>query len=141
MSGGMDYKRTLIRYRLEQAREALDEAQTLYEQNKSPRGIVNRSYYAMFYAALALLITVEKGTSKHRGVISLFDKEFVSRNIFPKEMSKALHHAFDMRQVGDYREMAKISREQADSILKSAFAFVKAVEEKLSCSVNYKDGT
>jgi len=97
MSRDESYKRTLIRYRLEEAREALDEARTLYEQEKSPRSVVNRSYYAMFYAALALLITIDEGTSKHRGVIALFDKEFVNRNVFPKEMSKALHHAFDMR--------------------------------------------
>jgi uncharacterized protein (UPF0332 family) len=126
------YKQTLIQYRLEQAREGLDEAQTLYEQEKSPRSIINRAYYAMFYAALALLITIDEGTSKHRGVIALFDREFINRNIFPKEMSKALHHAFEMRQVGDYREMTKLSREQAQEVLNSAFAFVKSVEEKLS---------
>jgi len=132
MSQDASYKKILIQYRVEQAKEALDEAQTLYDHGKSPRSVINRSYYAMFYAALALLITIEKGTSKHRGVIALFDTEFINQNIFPKEMSKVLHHAFDMRQAGDYREMAKISREQASEILNSAFVFVKSVEEKLS---------
>jgi len=131
MSRG-SYKRTLIQYRLGQSKDALDEARTLYEHNQSPRSVVNRSYYAMFYAALALLITVDRGSSKHRGVIALFDKEFISQNVFPKEMSKALHHAFDMRQAGDYRELAILSREQAGKVLNSAIVFVKSIEEKLS---------
>lgn len=132
MNQEASYKKTLIQYRLEQATDALNEAQLLYDHDQSARSIINRSYYAMFYAALALLISIEKGTSKHRGVIALFDAEFINRNEFPKEMSRALHHAFDMRQAGDYREMAKISREQAGEILNSAFAFVRSVEEKLS---------
>jgi len=45
----------LIRYRLEQAQVALDDAKYLLDGGRSPQSIVNRSYYAMFYAALALL--------------------------------------------------------------------------------------
>jgi uncharacterized protein (UPF0332 family) len=43
----------LIRHRLEQAQVALDDAKFLLDGNRSPQSIVNRSYYAMFYAALA----------------------------------------------------------------------------------------
>jgi uncharacterized protein (UPF0332 family) len=64
----------------------------------------------MFYATLALLVTVNKESSKHIGVISFFDSEFVKKNIFPKEMSRMLHQAF---------------------VLKDAEEFLKAVEEKL----------
>ncbi len=67
---------TLIRYRLEQAQAALDDAKYLIDGNRSPQSIVNRSYYAMFYAALALLQKICKAPSKHSGVISFFDKEF-----------------------------------------------------------------
>ena len=45
----------LITYRLEQARNALDGAKFLLDGKRSPQSIINRSYYAMFYAALALL--------------------------------------------------------------------------------------
>ena len=45
----------LITYRLEQARNALDDAKFLLDGKRSPQSIINRSYYAMFYAALALL--------------------------------------------------------------------------------------
>ena len=42
------------------------------------RDAVNRSYYGMFYAVVALLVTKRSGTSKHRGAIMLFDREFIS---------------------------------------------------------------
>ena len=45
----------------------------------------------MFYAVMALLQTIGKVASKHAGVISLFDKEFVHAGVFPVEMSRALH--------------------------------------------------
>ena len=38
----------LIRYRLEQAQVALDDAKYLLDGGRSPQSIVNRSYYAMF---------------------------------------------------------------------------------------------
>jgi len=58
----------LVRYRLEQADAALGDAKFLLEGNRSPQSIVNRAYYAMFYAALALLQKIGKVPSKHAGV-------------------------------------------------------------------------
>lgn len=91
----------LIKYRLEQARAALDDAKYLFDGNRSPQSIVNRSCYAMFYAALALLQKISKVPSKHSGVISLFDKEFVMKGIFAKDLSKDFHKAFELRQTID----------------------------------------
>jgi hypothetical protein len=53
----------------------------------------------MFYAALALLQKIGKVPSKHTGVISLFDTEFVVKGIFHKELSRNFHKAFEMRQM------------------------------------------
>lgn len=125
-------KRALMQYRLEQARETLLDARALYENVRSPASIVNRAYYAMFYATLALLVTVGKSPSKHIGVISFFDSEFVRKSIFPKEMSRILHEAFETRQEGDYQNPAGIDREKAAEILKAAGEFLKVVEQKLS---------
>ncbi len=51
-----DKKRDLALYRLQEAEESLDEAQFLFDGHKSPRSVINRAYYAMFYSVLALLI-------------------------------------------------------------------------------------
>lgn len=42
-----------VRARIDQAHETLKEAEVLFEQDLW-RGVINRSYYAMFYAVLAL---------------------------------------------------------------------------------------
>ena len=41
-------KRQLALSRLQQADESLDEARYLFDGHKSPRAIINRTYYAMF---------------------------------------------------------------------------------------------
>ena len=47
---------TIFGYRMGQTEETLSEAVKMLESGFSPRSIVNRSYYAMFYAVLALFI-------------------------------------------------------------------------------------
>ena len=79
--------KVLINHRLEQAETALEDARYLLEGQRSPQGIINRSYYAMFYAVIALLQKIGKIPSKHAGVISLFDVEFVKKGIFLKQLS------------------------------------------------------
>ncbi len=88
------------------------------------RGAVNRAYYAMFYAALALLATRQMGTSKHAGVLSLFDREFVKTGIFPRELSKSLRVAFDRRQTYDYGEFVAMDDMKSQETLKDADTFV-----------------
>lgn len=103
----------------------------MFEQNGSPAGVVNRAYYAMFYAALAILMTVDKGSSKHQGVIALFDQSFIKPGILPRELGKSLHRVFELRQVGDYRDLLVITKEQAEDVIKTASEFTKTIEEKL----------
>jgi len=124
-------KLALIKLRLEKAKETLQDAHTLHEQNGAPTSIVNRAYYAMFYATLALLVTVDRSSSKHSGVIALFDREFVKQNIVSKELGRMLHQAFESRQEGDYHDISKIDRRKATEILESADEFVRVIREKL----------
>lgn len=127
-----DEIRILIQYRLDQARTALDDAQFLLEGGRGPQSVVNRAYYAMFYAALALLQKIGKIPSKHIGVISLFDTEFVLTGLFPKELSRNFHRAFELRQVSDYRIMERLTHSKAEETLAKARDFVEAVETYLA---------
>ena len=121
----------LLHYRLQQAEETLAEAQKMADGGFSPRSIINRAYYSMFYALLAIFIKtgIDMKTSKHVGVISLFDKEFVKTGKFDKYYSKILHDAFDTRQEGDYREFVELSPEEAAGFVKYADEFVELVKE------------
>jgi uncharacterized protein (UPF0332 family) len=125
------YKKDLVQYRLDLAQDMLRDARLLKENGGSPVSIVNRAYYAVFYAALALLVTANVEPDKHAGVLAKFDELFIRRGIFPKEMSRIIHHAFDMRQAGDYQKSKVITEEQAIDVLASAEEFVMAIQEKL----------
>jgi uncharacterized protein (UPF0332 family) len=94
-------------------------------------GVINRGYYAMFYAASAILLTKELGTSKHYGVISLLDREFVNKKEIDPIWSKTLRDAFNLRSWGDYDEQAVITGEQATRLLDNAKSFVSWTEKWL----------
>ena len=125
----------LVNYRLEQADESLEAAKVLLEKDLL-RPSVNRSYYAMFYAVLALLAVKRKETSKHSGAISIFDKEFVKEGVFPKEFSRWIHGAFDLRQRSDYATWHQITRDDAQETYRDACVFVKGVKENLTAGFN-----
>jgi len=121
----------LVTYRLEQADESLEAARTLLDKELI-RPCVNRAYYAMFYAVLALLAQGKKETSKHSGAIALFDRDFVKQGIFKKDFSRWLHDAFDLRQRSDYAADYYVSGEEAQRTLKNAESFVNEVKKVLS---------
>jgi uncharacterized protein (UPF0332 family) len=123
----------LILYRLQQADESIQEAKTL-AQNSLWRGAINRAYYAMFYAALALVVQKQQVISKHSGVIVFFDKEFVRNGILPKELSRYLHFAFERRQNSDYGEIFTVNSEEANQAIIEAGQFVEKVKDYL-CKV------
>jgi uncharacterized protein (UPF0332 family) len=126
-----DELKALVRYRLGQAETALDDAKFLLEGKRSPQSVINRAYYAMFYSALALLESTGEVPSKHTGVVSLFDTEFVLKGIFPKELSRDFHRAFELRQISDYKVTENLSLEKAEEMLNRAYEFVEAVRSNL----------
>ena len=125
-----DDTRTLVTYRLQQAESTLTAARTLLDAGLV-RDSVNRSYYAAFYAVLALLCTKGLGTSKHAGAIALFDREFVKPGVFGKSLSVFLHKAFDMRQEADYAEMSEVDAQDASEAIAGAEDFIAQVTRQL----------
>ena len=123
--------RELAIYRLKQAEESLDEARFLLSGGKSPRSIINRAYYSMFYATLSLLIFEKYSSSKHIGVISYFNQHFIKTGIFSKELGWAFSRAFELRQRSDYKEYVTITYEQAKTIIEAAERFVDTVRRYL----------
>lgn len=90
---------------------------------------VSRSYYAMFFATEAILLTKELQFSSHKGVISAFGQHFVKTGIIPQEMRRWLQNAFDMRQEGDYSFRSMIEKDTAIRILGQANDFVTRIVE------------
>ncbi|MBU2444721.1 MAG: HEPN domain-containing protein [Bacteroidetes bacterium] len=129
----MTDKEVLFTYRLNQTEETLSDAKKMLEDNLSPRSIINRAYYSMFYAVLALFLKADISlkTSKHIGVISIFDKEFVHTKKIDKHYSKILHRVFKVRQEGDYKELVELSFEDAAELVKLAEEFVIGIKKNL----------
>jgi len=123
---------TLIRYRIGQAEKAIEDAHCLLSGNGSPQSIINRSYYAMFYATLALMLRIGKSFSKHAGAISAFDKEFVHKGLLPKDLSSDLHKVFELRQDHDYKIISNPSGEEANITINKAERFVSSVKQYLT---------
>jgi uncharacterized protein (UPF0332 family) len=125
-------KSRIVRERMAEARETLIEAETLLAKDLR-RGVINRSYYAMFYAVLALAASKGQAISKHTHAIAFFDKEFVRKGVFPKEISRSLHFGFEDRQTRDYGEIWEIDRADIDAAFQDAKNFVDAIGNYLKC--------
>jgi len=78
------------------AQENVSSAQLLAKEGYYDAS-VSRSYYAMFYAAEALLLTRRLKFSSHKAVISLFGQHFVKTGILPAELGRDFSKAFDER--------------------------------------------
>ena len=125
-------KKQLALHRIQQAEESLDEARYLFDGRKSPRSIINRAYYSMFYSILALLIFEPYSSSKHSGVLSYFNRHFIKSGLITKDIGRAVNKAFDIRQRGDYREQVKLDHDQVEPYIDWAEKLITSVKEFLN---------
>ena len=120
----------LAQHRMARARATLEEATLLLERGMLV-GALNRVYYAAFYAARALLATRQLDSSRHSGVISLFQEHFVRTALVAPELARALPRAFEKRQTSDYDDFIDPSREELISLRDQVGAFLDACDEVL----------
>ena len=123
-------KEEYAQYRLSSAKEKLKSAEILFQQGQY-NDSVSRSYYAMFSAARALLAMLSLDSSKHSGIISLFNQHFIKTGKVDKELGRLLKEAKDVREGGDYDDFFVASRELAEKQLEEARLFVNKIEKVL----------
>jgi uncharacterized protein (UPF0332 family) len=121
----------LARHRLSRAKGAFSEGEHLMTV-KSFMGAVNRFYYAAFYAARALLAIRKLDSSRHSGVISLFQAQFVKPRLIATEKAKALPRAFEKRQKSDYGDFSTVTAKEAQAIRNEVSDFVEECEQLLN---------
>jgi len=134
----MTDRETLFIYRMNEAEETLADTRKMLESGISTRSVVNRAYYAMFYGIIALLIheNVEHKTSKHSGLISIFDKSIVHTGKMGREYSRMLHSIFDARQESDYKEFVRFTHDDAAEYLRVAEEFLRGIKTLIAASKN-----
>ena len=117
----------LSNYRLEQAKENLEEAIALLDINKF-KGASNRAYYSIFHAIKAILALEETDFKKHSSVIAYFNKNYINTEIFPKELGKRVSTARFFREKSDYVDFYIVTREECEEQIKTAKDLIKLVE-------------
>ena len=122
---------SLMKYRLEQAREALEDAELLLDAGRY-RAAANRLYYACFYSVVAALLTRRLQYSKHAAVIAFFDREFIRSGQLPMEYSRTLHRAFNERQQDDYMPFVEMDADEIRSLFMDVRALVEGISEYIA---------
>ena len=118
----------LVKYRLDSAVERLKSAKILLD-NGQFKDSVGRSYYDLFTAVRAVLALEMVDYTKHAGVISHFQKEYIKTGRFDTKYSKYLQRAFQIRNSCDYDDFYLISRQDAEEQYEHAAEMVLAVQQ------------
>jgi uncharacterized protein (UPF0332 family) len=116
----------LINYRIARAKETLEEARVLAD-SEHWNACVNRLYYACFYAVSALLSRHDLSSSKHSGIRSFFNQNFVKTGKFSKETAVIYNSLFERRQEGDYEVFITFKENEVKPWLAEAETFVNAI--------------
>lgn len=93
---------------------------------------ISRSYYAMFYAASALLKSIGVERKKHAGIVSAFGEYFVKPGLIDAKFSRTLIRAFESRNDTDYDVHFVVDADLAQKRLQDAQVFVEQIEAYLS---------
>ena len=122
--------RELALHRINVAKDDLEAVEMNFEGGHY-RSSNNRAYYAIFRAISACLALEFKAYKQHAQVIGNFNKDFVHTGVFPKEISRKISRAQEVRHASDYDDFYIVSIEDAKEQLETAKEVVALVEQYL----------
>jgi len=115
-----------VRLRLKLASDKIKVAKLLLKHGKY-RDVVSRAYYAIYYAAKALLLHNGQDPHTHKGVDILFRK-FCAIHKKPEiSFAKMLSVMREMRLNADYKEKVRITKDDAKEAIDMAKSFLKEI--------------
>ena len=112
---------------MNKARRSVEAAQALLDRGDADFA-ASRAYYAMFYAAEALLNADGLSSTKHSGVHALFAEHFARTRRMDPKFHRSLLDAFDNRVESDYGFESTINSERAAELIDGAREFLNAAE-------------
>jgi uncharacterized protein (UPF0332 family) len=112
------------------ARRSLEAARILQNHGDNDFA-VSRAYYAMFYAASALLNWKGLSYSKHSGILKGFSQHFIKAGIMDEYYYDMLRFAFEQRNISDYRFVPYVSDDVATKVISDAEKFIRGTEKIL----------
>jgi uncharacterized protein (UPF0332 family) len=108
---------------LSKAERAIRAAEALVQADESDFA-AGRAYYAMLYAAEALLFERGLQFRKHSAVHSAIGEQLVRRGLLDARFHRWLLDAFDVRIQADYGVDALITADEARAVIAQAREFV-----------------
>ncbi len=120
----------LMQYRLDMAKERLESSKLLLDNGRY-KDSIGRSYYAIFTAVRALLAVDGVDFSRHAGVISYFQKEYIKSGVFDVKYSKYISQVFQIRNNTDYADFFIVSRDDAKEQYERAVDFYEVIADYL----------
>ena len=120
----------LSQYRLNTAEETLVVARECLGNNHY-KDAINRSYYAAFYAARAVLAIEGVDFKRHKDVVAHFNKEYVAAGKVSRDLGRLLARLQQKREQSDYDDFFIASREEAEKQLKNAISIVAGIKQYL----------
>ncbi len=120
-------KETYIQYRLSRAWDTFDDAKILASKGKW-NSTINRLYYAVYYAAMALLLKNDLKPTTHNGTKSNFTEHFIKNQTIDKKFGKLYSQLFTFRQKGDYDDLFDFTEEKVMEYFKPVEEFIIVLE-------------
>lgn len=96
------------------------------------RATVNRAYYAVFYAASAVLLTKGLERRRHSGVIGAFREHLVKPGLIEAQYSNIYGETLAIREDADYAVEIPIDSVMAETALDQGRRFVGRIREYLA---------
>lgn len=125
------YGEDLARYKLERAREEIDTAELLF-QNERLKAANNRAYYSIYYSLTAVLCLEPVAFKRHKDTLGYFNKNYVHTGIFPEEIGRSISKAQKIRHASDYDEFYVASKEEAENQIQTAKTVADLVDKFIS---------
>ena len=123
-------QKNLSNYRIAEAEDSLKVAAHCLKEGLY-KDSINRSYYAAFYAVKAILALSTVDFKRHKDVMGYFNKEYVAKEIFPREIVRKLGTLQRVREKSDYDDFYIASREKAEEQFQTAELVIGEVKKYL----------
>lgn len=127
MSLDNESRQAMVAYRQEKADIAIEDA--VFLANASRYGLAaNRLYYALYYAASALLLSKGIITKRHSGLIAQMHLHFIKTGILTPDEGGLFKVMFDLRHEGDYEDFIDVEREDIEEYTPKVIALVEKLK-------------
>ena len=121
-------RKDIVLYRFEKAVQTFNDAQRNLNYGMFSVA-ANRLYYAFYYAASALLISIKIEAHSHSGVQSMMHLHFVKTGLLTESDGILMRRLFVMRQSSDYEDFVDFKQEDLEPLLPSTLDLINKIKE------------